>query len=141
MTKKVLTLAQKIAEKKAVVGILGLGYVGLPLAREFATSGIKVIGFDIDDKKIRRLNSGRSIIKGVPDAIVGKMVADKKFSATTNMSQMKNADAILICVPTPLMFWFWMRPATVSTRSSDRLRFGLMSPSAMGQRRHTPPAR
>ncbi|MEN8128236.1 MAG: nucleotide sugar dehydrogenase [Planctomycetota bacterium] len=102
MAKKVLTLQQKIETKKAVVGILGLGYVGLPLAREFATAGIKVLGFDIDEKKVKKLNSGRSIIKGVPNSVVKKMVADKKFSATTNMARMKNADAVLICVPTPL---------------------------------------
>ena len=57
---------RKIKDKKLVVGILGLGYVGLPLVREFASAGLKVIGFDIDDKKIRTLNAGRSIIKHIP---------------------------------------------------------------------------
>ncbi|MHC5083846.1 MAG: NAD(P)-binding domain-containing protein, partial [Planctomycetota bacterium] len=89
MAKKTLTLQQKIDSRKVVVGILGLGYVGLPLAREFATSGIKVLGFDIDDKKIKKLNAGKTIIKGVPNATIKKMIADKKFSATTNMSRMK----------------------------------------------------
>ncbi|RLC02381.1 MAG: hypothetical protein DRI57_30120, partial [Deltaproteobacteria bacterium] len=55
MAKRVLTLQQKIDAKKAVVGILGLGYVGLPLAREFAEAGVKVLGFDIDEKKIKKL--------------------------------------------------------------------------------------
>ncbi len=102
MAKRALALEQKIVDKKAVVGILGLGYVGLPLAREFATSGVKVLGFDIDEAKIKKLNAGKSIIKGVPDAVVKKMVTDKKFSATSNMARMKSVDAILICVPTPL---------------------------------------
>ena len=102
MAKKEMTLQQKIDSKKVVVGILGLGYVGLPLAREFAMSGIKVLGFDIDEAKIKKLNAGKSIIKGVPDAVVQKMVTDKTFSATSDMARMKNADAILICVPTPL---------------------------------------
>jgi UDP-N-acetyl-D-glucosamine dehydrogenase len=102
MAKKLMTLQQKIDAKKAVVGILGLGYVGLPLAREFATAGVKVLGFDIDDKKIKKLNSGKSILKTVSNASVKQMVASKKFSATTNMARMKSVDAVLICVPTPL---------------------------------------
>ncbi len=92
----------KVDSKKVKVGILGLGYVGLPLAREFATAGIKVLGFDIDEKKVKVLNSGKSIIKHVPHQQVKKLVDDKLFSATTNMARMKTADAILICVPTPL---------------------------------------
>ncbi len=95
-------LEKKIAEKKAVVGILGLGYVGLPLAREFASAGIKVLGFDIDQSKVDLLNKGRSIIKNIPHQVVSKMVKSGHFSATTSMSRMKSADAVLICVPTPL---------------------------------------
>ncbi len=95
-------LEKKIKDRKVVVGILGLGYVGLPLAREFASAGLKVLGFDIDLKKVDKLNSGRSIIKHIPHKQVKEMVTSKRFSATTKMSRMKNADAILICVPTPL---------------------------------------
>ena len=95
-------LEQKITERKTVVGILGLGYVGLPLAREFASAGIKVVGFDIDEPKIKKLNSGKSILKHIPNSQVKKMVDDKKFVATSNMARLKNVDAILICVPTPL---------------------------------------
>ncbi len=95
-------LEKKIKDRKVVVGILGLGYVGLPLAREFASAGLKVLGFDIDRKKVDKLNSGRSIIKHIPHKQVKEMVTSKRFSATTRMSRMKNADAILICVPTPL---------------------------------------
>jgi len=95
-------LEKKIASKKVVVGVLGIGYVGLPLAREFALSGVKVLGFDIDDKKVKVLNSGRSIIKNVPNEVVRKMVKSGKFTATSDMSQIRKADAVLICVPTPL---------------------------------------
>ncbi|MGH2271236.1 nucleotide sugar dehydrogenase [Anaerohalosphaeraceae bacterium U12dextr] len=97
-----VSLEQKIAKKDVVVGVLGLGYVGLPLAREFATSGIKVLGFDIDDKKVKVLNAGRSIIKHIPHEQVKSMVKSGLFSATSDMSQLKKPDAILICVPTPL---------------------------------------
>jgi UDP-N-acetyl-D-glucosamine dehydrogenase len=95
-------LEQKIEKKQVLVGILGLGYVGLPLAREFATAGIKVLGFDIDGKKVKVLNAGRSIIKHIPHEQVKSMVKSGKFSATSDMSQLKKPDAILICVPTPL---------------------------------------
>ena len=93
---------QKIENKKAVVGVLGLGYVGLPLAREFASAGLKVIGFDIDDNKVRILNSGRSIIKHVPHSQVRQIVEAGRFHATTNMARLKTVDAVLVCVPTPL---------------------------------------
>jgi len=92
----------KIKDKKLAVGVLGLGYVGLPLVREFVSVGFKVIGFDIDAKKVNKLNSGRSIIKHVPHAQVKKMVKEGLFSATTKMTRLKSVDAILICVPTPL---------------------------------------
>ncbi|MBN1795130.1 MAG: nucleotide sugar dehydrogenase [Sedimentisphaerales bacterium] len=95
-------LEKKIKEKKAVVGVLGLGYVGLPLVREFTSAGLKVKGFDIDEKKVKILNSGKSIIKHIPHAQVKKMVSSGLFQATTNMSQLKTVGAILVCVPTPL---------------------------------------
>jgi len=93
---------KKVEDKKLVVGVLGLGYVGLPLAREFASAGLKVVGFDVDDKKVKTLNSGRSIIKHVPNSQVRKMVKEGLFSATKNMARLRTVDAILICVPTPL---------------------------------------
>jgi UDP-N-acetyl-D-glucosamine dehydrogenase len=97
-----VNLEKKIADKKLVVGVLGLGYVGLPLAREFASAGIQVLGFDIDERKVRILNSGRSIIKNVPHEVVRKMVKSGRFIATADMSRIRAADAVLICVPTPL---------------------------------------
>ncbi len=95
-------LERRIKDKKAVVGVLGLGYVGLPLVREFTSAGLKVTGFDIDEKKVRILNSGKSIIKHIPHSQVKKMVDSKLFVATTDMSRIKNVDAVLVCVPTPL---------------------------------------
>jgi UDP-N-acetyl-D-glucosamine dehydrogenase len=95
-------LQQLIRNKKAVVGVLGLGYVGLPLVREFASAGLAVRGFDIDPKKVRVLNSGRSIIKHIPHSHVKKIVSLGLFKATTDMSRLRTVDAILVCVPTPL---------------------------------------
>jgi UDP-N-acetyl-D-glucosamine dehydrogenase len=93
---------KKIENKTVRIGILGLGYVGLPLAMEFANSGVNVLGFDIDDKKVRVLNSGKSIIKNIPDSRIKKAVETKTFTATSDMSQIRKVDAVLICVPTPL---------------------------------------
>ena len=94
--------AGKIQEKQVTIGVLGLGYVGLPLAGEFASAGLKVVGFDVDEKKVRTLNSGRSIIKHVPHSHVKEIVKAGRFRATTNMARLKTVDAILVCVPTPL---------------------------------------
>jgi UDP-N-acetyl-D-glucosamine dehydrogenase len=93
---------EKIVDKKVVVGVLGLGYVGLPLAREFVSGGVSVVGFDIDEPKVKKLNSGKSILKTVSDDAVKQMVKSKRFRATAAMSEMKKVDAVLICVPTPL---------------------------------------
>lgn len=101
MTKKT-GLQEKIANKEVVVGILGLGYVGLPLAREFVNAGVRVVGFDIDAPKVKKLNSGKSILKTVSDECVKQMVQSKRFRATADMAGMKKVDAVLICVPTPL---------------------------------------
>jgi UDP-N-acetyl-D-glucosamine dehydrogenase len=95
-------LEKRIRDKKVVVGVLGLGYVGLPLVREFASAGLNVRGFDIDPEKVRILNSGRSIIKHVPHQQVKKIVSSGLFKATDKMSGLQTVDAILVCVPTPL---------------------------------------
>ncbi len=92
----------KIKSKKIVVGVLGLGYVGLPLVREFTSAGLRVVGFDIDQKKVDTLNSGRSIIKHVPHSDVAKMKESGLFEATSDMSRIRKADSVIICVPTPL---------------------------------------
>lgn len=93
---------QKIKDKKAYVGIIGLGYVGLPLALEFSEAGFQVLGFDIDEKKIPILESGKTYIKHIPSDRISKAVKSEKFKATTDFSKLKEVDAIIICVPTPL---------------------------------------
>ncbi len=95
-------LLKKIENKTAVIGIIGLGYVGLPLALEYATRGFKTIGFDIDERKIPILNSGKSYIKHIKEDKIKKTVNSKKFFATADFSRLPEADAIIICVPTPL---------------------------------------
>ncbi len=89
--------------KKEKVGIIGLGYVGLPLAREFLKKGFNVIGFDVDEKKINSLNSGKSYIKHISNDFLNDYVIEKKtFKSTIDFSKLKEVDSILICVPTPL---------------------------------------
>ena len=84
------------------VGIVGMGYVGLPLAREFVAGGAKVLGFDIKQEQVKKINSGRSPLKHVPDEDVRQMVKSGRFRATVKMPELSKVDAILICVPTPL---------------------------------------
>ncbi|MFO7525152.1 MAG: nucleotide sugar dehydrogenase [Ignavibacteriaceae bacterium] len=93
---------KKIKDKSAVVGIIGMGYVGLPLAIEFANKNFYTIGFDIDEKKIPLLNSGKSYIKHINEEKIKKVVDAKKFEATSDFSRLVEVDAIIICVPTPL---------------------------------------
>jgi UDP-N-acetyl-D-glucosamine dehydrogenase len=95
-----MTLDKLIRSRKAVVGVIGLGYVGLPLVRLFATKGFRVLGFDIDAPKIEKLQRGESYIKSVPAAMLRKI--RRRFQATTDFARLKEADAIIICVPTPL---------------------------------------
>jgi UDP-N-acetyl-D-glucosamine dehydrogenase len=84
------------------IAIAGLGYVGLPLALQFARRNVRVIGLDVDGKKVSALNAGRSYIKHIPSAEIQELVRAKKFLATTDFSEIENVEAILICVPTPL---------------------------------------
>lgn len=96
------SLVEKIETKQAKVGIIGLGYVGLPLAMEFVDSGFDVIGIDIDQDKVSNLNKGISHILDVSDASVSKGVGQRKFRATTDFSVISSLDAVSVCVPTPL---------------------------------------
>jgi len=90
-------------EKKEVVGIIGLGYVGLPLAREFLKKGFQVIGFDVDKEKVNKINSGESYIKHISKTFLQDYVIAKgKFIATDDFKRLRDVDSILICVPTPL---------------------------------------
>ena len=93
---------RKIAERKALVGIVGLGYVGLPLVREFCAAGFRVMGFDVDPKKVAMLKAGRTYIQHLPAKDFKELIKRRRFSATTDMKQLAKPDAILICVPTPL---------------------------------------
>ena len=95
-------LIEKIKNREARVGIIGLGYVGLPLAREFLNQGFTVVGFDIDKTKVDKINSGKSYIKHIPSDFIEKYVSQNRLEATTDFSRLKEVDAILICVPTPL---------------------------------------
>jgi UDP-N-acetyl-D-glucosamine dehydrogenase len=84
------------------VGIVGLGYVGLPLSLQFARSGVTVLGLDIDPAKVDSLNKSKSYIKHIESSAIADAVQQKKFSATTDFSRVRELDAIIICVPTPL---------------------------------------
>jgi len=95
-------LLKKINNKSAVIGIIGLGYVGLPLALEYALKGFKTIGFDIDESKIPILKAGKSYIKHISSDKIKKAIDSKKFYATSDFSKLPEVDAIIICVPTPL---------------------------------------
>jgi UDP-N-acetyl-D-glucosamine dehydrogenase len=94
-------LMQRIAARKAVVGIIGLGYVGLPLARALTATGNTIIGYDLDAEKAEILNKGQSYIKHISDASVQEM-REQGFEATADVARLGAADVILICVPTPL---------------------------------------
>jgi UDP-N-acetyl-D-glucosamine dehydrogenase len=94
-------LLSRVQTGTATVGIIGLGYVGLPLARAFARAGFRVLGFDIDQHKVDKLNAGRSYIKQIPDATIAEMRANR-FEATDQFTRLGEADCVLICVPTPL---------------------------------------
>ncbi len=96
------SLLQKIRDRKAVAGVIGVGYVGLPLCMEMAKAGFSVIGFDVDERKVRGLNEGRSHIGDVPDKEVAAFVKEGLFKATNDFSELRHVDVVSICVPTPL---------------------------------------
>src|SRR5436190_18496853 len=96
------TLLDRIRSRRARVGVIGLGYVGLPLAVEFAHAGFEVTGFDVDASKAAEINAGRSYIPDVPAADVCAVVGAGRLRATTDMRVLADMDAIDICVPTPL---------------------------------------
>lgn len=95
-------LLDKLQARSARIGIVGLGYVGLPLALEFARSGFQVTGLDLDVAKVESLNGGRSYIPDVCDAEIAPLVADGRLWATDDYNALRATDAISICVPTPL---------------------------------------
>ncbi|HEX2972064.1 MAG TPA: nucleotide sugar dehydrogenase [Tepidisphaeraceae bacterium] len=97
-----MSLKTKIENGSAVVGVIGLGYVGLPLLRAFCLAGHRVIGFDVDQRKIEKLKKRENYLKHLGDDFVEAMVSSGRFDATTDMSRMGEADVLISCVPTPL---------------------------------------
>ena len=95
-------LKEKIENRKAIIGVIGLGYVGLPLVREFLKNGFKVIGFDIDSEKVAKLNRGESYIRHIQGDFIKESVEKGIFEATNDFTRLKEVDAIIVCVPTPL---------------------------------------
>lgn len=96
------SLKEKIGNKSLTVGIVGLGYVGLPLIDAFYRSGCKCLGIDVDPKKIESLNAGKSYIEHIPSEIIKKWRDEEMMEATADLSRLSEPDVILICVPTPL---------------------------------------
>lgn len=97
-----MNLLKNVDNCSAKVGIIGLGYVGLPLVIRFCEEGFNVLGFDIDAEKVNCISKGDSYIKHIPSKIIKAFLTKKIFSATTNMSRLKEMDVIIVCVPTPL---------------------------------------
>lgn len=91
-----------IESKRAKIGIIGLGYVGLPLVREFTRAGFRVIGFDVNPVLVGKLNAGKSPIRHIPSELITELRETKQFEATCNFVRLDEPDCIIICVPTPL---------------------------------------
>jgi UDP-N-acetyl-D-glucosamine dehydrogenase len=96
------SLAQKIQSKQAQVGVVGLGYVGLPLVVEFAEAGFTVTGIDLDQRKVDMINKGESYIQDIPTSVLKPLWEKGRIKATTDFSVVEKLDTINICVPTPL---------------------------------------
>ena len=96
------TILKKIANNQEVVGVIGLGYVGLPLAVNFAEAGIKTLGLDKNPEKVDKINHGSNYIEDIRDALLKEVVDNVALTATTDFSRMNECDTLLICVPTPL---------------------------------------
>lgn len=95
-------LMQAIETRRAMVGVVGLGYVGIPLALAAADAKFRVLGFDIDANRVAQINSGESFIRHIPGSQIASAIAEMRFEATADLARLAEADAILICVPTPL---------------------------------------
>jgi UDP-N-acetyl-D-glucosamine dehydrogenase len=95
-------LSKKIRSHDALVGVIGLGYVGLPLLDAYVRAGFSAVGFDVDDAKVQQLNRGKSYIAHIPSEKIAAWREEKRFRATSDMAELSQPDVILICVPTPL---------------------------------------
>lgn len=111
-------LSQKILNKEAVIGVVGLGYVGLPLAVEKAKAGYKVIGFDVQAARVEQVNMGINYIGDVVDKELSDMIKEGKLEATTDYARIQEVDAVAICVPTPLDVY--QQPDTSYVESSSK---------------------
>lgn len=96
------TLHRKIEQGEALVGVIGLGYVGLPLAAALHQGGLPILGFDVDPAKIEKLKRGESYLKHLGDGFASDLAASSRFTATTDFSRLGDCDVVLVCVPTPL---------------------------------------
>src|SRR2546423_11185406 len=90
------------AQSQQRIGVIGLGYVGLPLALQFARSGVNVLGLDIDAAKIEAINAGHSYIKHIPSKAISEQLKARQFSASTDFSRIRDLEAVIICLPTAL---------------------------------------
>ena len=97
-----MDLNSKIDNKSATIGIMALGYVGLPLAKAFWNAGFKVMGYDVDQKKIDMLAKGECYLKHFGEDFVKEMADTDRFEATCDMGRLGEADVVFVCVPTPL---------------------------------------
>jgi UDP-N-acetyl-D-glucosamine dehydrogenase len=95
-------LAEKIRGHRSAVGVIGLGYVGLPLLDAYIRAGFPTIGFDVDTAKVEQLNRGRSYIAHIPSSKIAAWLETRRFRATSDMAELREPDVVLICVPTPL---------------------------------------
>ncbi|MBN1219492.1 MAG: nucleotide sugar dehydrogenase [Anaerolineae bacterium] len=106
MTQTQQNALQKIKERRTVVGVIGLGYVGLPLAIAFVEAGFRVVGLDLDQGRVEAINRGESYVEDIPSAILSRYLAKNKsgqgLSATTDYTVLRQTDAVIVCVPTPL---------------------------------------
>jgi UDP-N-acetyl-D-glucosamine dehydrogenase len=92
-------LKKRIDSGEALVGIIGLGYVGLPLAHTLHAGGLRILGFDIDPRKIEALAKGENYLKHLGDAMVRELSGSERFSATTDLGRLGEADVVIVCVP------------------------------------------
>lgn len=95
-------LQQRIARGTAKVALMGLGYAGLPMAVEFARAGLPVLGFDVDERKVAQITRGRSPVTDVPESDLAPLVDEGRLAATSDFGRLRETEAIVICVPTPL---------------------------------------
>src|SRR4051794_10647447 len=101
-TVRISRLAARFGSGNATVGVVGMGYVGQPLAITAHQKGFRVIGFDIDADRVTALNRGHSTIRTIPDAKIATMLLDRRFRASADLDEISEADVVIICVPTPL---------------------------------------